>query len=371
MMLRVFVVLLPLCVVAAIALALYAYWPLRLEPPLRSYPQAPPGQSIPVAVIGDSDSHSYQDRVSFPPGNGRRGGPYRATTLQWTEALATLRGGQLDLGAWQLQGARPFVARAAGRAGLTLRSPRKEDFRHNFAVSGDGCDALLGGSSHQLRSLLRLMDDAPERWRKGVVIVRIGVNSFGTEEDLDLLARDPASPPVQDKIASCVRAIRQAVAALHASHPQTRIVLVGIFDNTHWAELTDRWQSPGMLRNIGAGLDRFDQPLRAMAQQDPRLAFFDDRAWFAAHWGGRDAQGRPAYGSVAVGNLRVANTAGDEPRHATLADGHAGTVWNGMWAQSLVALLNARFGAGIAPITDAELASLLIVDADSAGAASM
>ena len=38
---------------------------------------------------------------------------------------------------------------------------------------------------------------------------------------------------------------------------------------------------------------------------------------------------------------QVRNTVGDEPRNAVIADGHAGLVWNVLWAQSLVAhLLN-------------------------------
>jgi len=43
------------------------------------------------------------------------------------------------------------------------------------------------------------------------------------------------------------------------------------------------------------------------------------------------------------------------PRHAVLADGHAGLVWNAVWAQSLVELLRSEFGAPVRPITDAEV----------------
>ncbi len=317
------------------------------------------GSAVAIAVLGDSDSHSFQDRHSFPPGSEDRGGRYRATSLQWTEVLGRLRGREVDLGEWGIYGYRGTAARIGRLVGKPLRSPRKEDYRYNFAVSGDGCGDLLGGTSMQTHGLLALMDEAPARWRNGVVVIRIGVNDFGGAETLEALAQDPMEAQAQRRIAACVQAIGQSVALLHARYPQLRIVLVGIFDNAQWAKFLDRWRSPPMLANIGAGLDAFDHALRQMAHDDPRIAFFDDRAWFAAHWGTRDARGLPAYRELAVGDLRIGNTSGDAPDNAVLADGHAGTAWNGYWAQSLVALLNARFGTGIPPITEEEVATLV------------
>ena len=345
--------------VAGSALALW-FWlglgqtdTIEIAAPLRE------SSTVAIAVLGDSDSHSFQDRHSFPPGSEDRGGRYRATSLQWTEVLGRLRGREVDLGEWGVYGYRGVAARLGRLVGKPLRSPRKEDYRYNFAVSGDGCGDLLGGTSMQTYGLLALMDEAPARWRNGVVVIRIGVNDFGGAEMLEALAQDPMADKVQQRIAACLQAIGRSVALLHARHPQLRIVLVGIFDNAQWAKFLDRWQSPVMLANIGAGLEVFDRALRGMARNDPRIAFFDDRAWFAAHWGARDAQGLPAYRELALGGLRIGNTSGDAPDNAVLADGHAGTAWNGYWVQSLVSLLNARFGTGIAPVTEAEIAALV------------
>lgn len=316
------------------------------------------GNRVPLAVIGDSDSHSYQDRLSFPEGTPQRGGPYRRTTLQWDEVLVRLRGDQIDLGAWGDYGTYGRVARAGAWFGMRLRSPHKQDYRNNFAVSGEGCDSLTKGI-RQVPMLIALMDEDPAAWRHGVVVIRIGVNDFGRAETLDALARDPQAPEAQAIIASCVRTIGESVAAIHARHAGTRIVLVGIFNNAHWARYLDRWRSPRQLANIDSGLDTFDHALLRMAQADPRVAFFDDRAWFAARWGGRNQDGDPAYRALATGALRVVNRAGDAPDNAVLEDGHAGLVWNAMWAQSLVRLLNARFGLGIVPIRDEEILGLL------------
>lgn len=312
--------------------------------------------AVSIAVLGDSDSHAFQDKLSFPIESGKRGGAYRASTFQWTEVLAMLRGDQIDLGRWGTWGNNKYVAAVKSRLGLESRSPRKQDFNYNFSVSGAGCEALIAGSGAQAKQLLRLMDDDPRRWSRGFVVIRIGVNSFGLDDSLEALSKDPDAPAVATLIAECVKHVRQAVSLIHARHPATRIVLVGIFDNSHWPNYFDRWQSALALENIAKGLESFDGALRAWVAADQRIAFFDDRAWFASRWGGRDSGGRPAYKAVKLASgFEVINSAGDSPNHSVLSDGHAGTAWNAMWAQSLVNLLDTRFGAHIAPITDSEI----------------
>ena len=319
----------------------------------------PPASRIPLAVVGDSDSHGYHDERAFPPGSPDRGGRLRDTTYQWTEAISALRGGVFDLGERESTGTWARVATVLRSVGFEARAPRKTDHRYNFAVSGHGCDDLMGGPSRQVPELIRLMNEDPVRWRRGVVVIRIGVNTFGKGAELDRLARDPRDPAVVRTIDTCVSQIRSAVDAIAGAHPGTRVVVVGIFDNRHWAAYLNRWRGPAEQVNISAGLDRFDHALQRFVADRPHVAFFDDRAWFASQWGGRDAQGIPAYRTVSFGSLKVSNSTGDEPFHATLADGHAGTVWNLLWAQSLIDLLNQRFGLGVAPLTEAEMVPLL------------
>lgn len=342
---------------AALALTLAATFFQAVNSAPRTEPKR---VGTPLAVLGDSDSHSYQDRLAFPPGTPGRGGAYRATSFQWTEVLGRLRAEQLNLGPWAEWGSRGSVARISEWLGRPARAPRKEDYQHNFAVSGAVCADLVEGGWRQAPRLLHLMGASPAHWTRGIVVIRIGVNSFGRDTDLDRLARDPEDPGVQAEIGRCLRHIEASVALIRADHPGTRFVLVGIFDNAHWAKYAARWQDAAALRNIATGLDRFDQGLRRLADASPGIAFFDDRAWFARHWGGRDGQGRPAYGSVSVEGLEgVSNTAGDDPRHAVLADGHAGTVWNALWARALVDLMNRSFGLNVEPIQDGEIAALL------------
>jgi lysophospholipase L1-like esterase len=320
--------------------------------------QAGASAIVPLGILGDSDSHSYQDSVSFPPGT--RFGAYRAVTFQWPEVLARMLPQRFDLGAWGTRGAhRPRVAELMDRIGLGGRFPRKEDYLYNLAYSGARCESLTGINGRQAPRLVAQMDRDPDRWRKGVVVIYIGGNDFGHADSLDLLAADPMAAPVQARISACLEQFRAAIGIIRKTHPQTRIVLVGMVGDVNDASSQGRWRSATAQRNISAGFDVFDHALAAMAEADPNVAFLDIRGWFARHWGGRDEHGEPNYKAVVIGGFAVSNTAGDDPKNALIADEHAGVVWNALWAQELVSVVNAKFGAGIAPITDAEIADFI------------
>jgi hypothetical protein len=318
----------------------------------------PASSRLAMAILGDSDSHSYHDRLQLHPSKGQRGGPFNSSTWQWGELLSQLRPQQIDPGTWGTWGTWGKLGLVHDLLGLGGRAPAKEDFQFNFAQSGAGCEALIQG--RMTSRLLYLMDHEPQRWAHGVVVIRIGVNDIGTEEALQALSVNPQDAAVQTLSRDCVAHIGQSVAMIHAHHPHTRIVLVGMFDNSHWAPLTHKWTSRRELDNIAAGLRPFNEGLLKLVRQDPRVAFFDDQAWFQQHWGSRDAQGQPAYHPVSL-NARyvIDNTSGDHPRNGTLADGHAGVVWNLLWAQSLIALLNQQFQTGLTPLSPTEIVQFM------------
>ncbi len=311
-----------------------------------------------LAVLGDSDSHSYGDHILLDDVS-RRGGLWRQQTMQWTEALVRLRGRQLDLGTWGEWGSRGAVAEVRRWLGLAARAPRKADFENNYAISGAVCSDLMQGRWRQAPALADRIVARPAEWKQAVVVIRIGVNSFGRLDDLQALASGDPGGRVRSKIDECVSFIDRAVSQLRKAQPELRFVLVGIFDNANWPPAFGRWRDPASLDQIARGLDRFDLALKERAAADRRIAFFDDRAWFKAHWGARDVKGEPAYlvPLVAGTTLRVSNAAGDSPDHAVLADGHAGTVWNLWWTQAFVALLRDRFAVPVTPVTDTEIAA--------------
>jgi hypothetical protein len=326
---------------------------------IAAVPGTLPDGRIRFAVLGDSDSQSFHDTLLLGAPD-MRGGAYRATTWQWTEVLGQLRGEQLDLGEWGAWGTSRYRAYLEEALGRPARAPRKDDYRYNFAISGAVCNQLMGHPLREAVRLVQLMDTEPDAWKDGIVLIRIGINDLGAHDVLDAMSRDPNAPHPAAVIQGCIGAVGEAVALIRSRHPDTRIALVGVLSNADWTVEFDHWQSAREIANIDAGLDRFDNGLRKLAAMDAHVAFFDDRAWFRSLWGARDEQGRPNYKTVHLSSgPAITNTTGDDPHNAVLADNHAGVVWNTLWAQHLVASLNAAFGLDLRPITDAEVVRFL------------
>ncbi|WID99323.1 SGNH/GDSL hydrolase family protein [Bosea vestrisii] len=246
-----------------------------------------PPTTIALAVMGDSSSHSYQDSLSFPPGSADRGGTFRARTFQWTEVLARLRGNELNPGPWVRWGQPGQVAWLRSAIGLQAgRTPRKEDYLYNFARSGASCNSLMGGALQrlgQVSQLVELMDHDPGRWRSGVVVIRIGNNDWSAV--LDDQARDPKAPRVRAAAAHCVEQIAAAVRLIHARHPDTRILLVGVDNEMNEPGAFGKYRSAVAVANIQTAFDDFNARLRELASTDARLGFFDLGAGFVTFGG--------------------------------------------------------------------------------------
>ena len=318
-----------------------------------------PSGAIALAVVGDSNSHSYQDSISFPSGTALRGGPLHSRTFQWTEVLARLRGQELDQGPWVVWGRPGMVAWGRELIGLPGgRASKKEDYLYNFAHSGATCGQLMGGWPERLRQvppLVHLMDEDPQRWRDGVVVIRIGDNDWHSV--LDLQARDPKAPEVRAVVTHCVEQIRAAIRLINTAHSTTRILLVGVDNGADDPERFDNYRSTAATTNIRAAVDDFNAQLRALANGDTRIAFFDGDLWSRQIWGSRRPDGTPDFRPIIIGGkLRVTYTVGNEPNNAVLPDDHVGLVWNALLAQALVARMREAFSLPLTPISDEELA---------------
>ncbi len=335
----------------AVAAAVAVAGMLLLVQTLR-VPEARPQmtQAIPFAVLGNSDSHAYHDSVSFPPGSSERGGSNRPVTLQWTEILHRLRPTELDQGPWTTVGRSGRAARVAGWIGVHVRTPRKQDFAYNFAVSGARCEHL-GGARGQTAALVHTMRAEPGRWARGVVVIRIGINDIGTTEVLADVAASGMTAEAQRLVSACGEAIDAAVRAIHAVDPRTQIVLVGIDDNANWPPNHAQFRTAAAMTALTALHDAFDGELQRIAAQDALVRFHDERAWFRALWGGRDSTGVPAYRTVPVGGLDVGMSQGDDLRHAVIADGHAGTITNALWARGLTTFLHDVCRVNVKPLS--------------------
>ena len=314
-----------------------------------------PATGVAVAVLGDSDSHAYHD----PLNDVERGGEFADVTHQWTAIWAALRPDEIDLGARGDFGTRNSIAHLRYLLSLPAKSPRKRDFRHNFAISSTRCESLSRRWPYQTKWLRSLLKADPQRWADGLVFIRIGVNDFGQARHLDVWARTGLDASASRLVDGCLDDISNAVEEIREVSATVNIALVGIAHDYNAPPSTEQWQTVPELARIDAVLDHFDAGLQALAAGDPHIAYLDDKRWVSRYWGGRDADGRPAYHPVFLGGTTpVTNTAGDAPSHRVLADGHAGTVANGLWLASVLSTLNERFGYRFSPIADAEIASL-------------
>ena len=202
------------------------------------------------------------------------------------------------------------------------------------------------------------MNQAPEQWRRGIVVIRIGSYDWGAL--IDLQARDPRAAKLLETTAYCKGEIAAAIALIRAAHPSVRILVVGVTNEADDPGNLASYQTETETRNLRSALMTFNNALRDLASGDPAVALFDDAAWFEARWGSRSPGGKPAFRAVEIGTtLRVAYAAGDEPCNALLADHHAGLAWNALWAQSLVQRINEAFGTCVTPISDEEVERFL------------
>jgi len=204
-----------------------------------------------------------------------------------------------------------------------------------------------------------MMDRDPGLWKNGVVVIRIGVNDW--DQFLDLQSRQPYSPEVRKTADFCATQIRESVARIRASHPSTRVMIVGLPNGSDDPSTSDRWKSAQEVANIQAATNLFNDGLRKVVESVPNASFFDDAAWTAKRWFAHSAPQKPYHNTVMLGKtLAVTNTAGDDPRNAQLQDLHGGLVWNALWAQSFVDQLRRDFKLPLTPISDDELAAFVL-----------
>ena len=318
-----------------------------------------PLPAIRLAVLGDSDCHSYADNIWFPSDGNLRGGKYREQTLQWTEVLARLRGSEIDQGRWGSWGTSRRVARIAGFWGIHLRTPRKQDYEYNFSWAGATCSDLIEAISAQTQQLLRLVAQDKAGWKNGIVQIRIGINTLGRREFLDRVAADGLTSTVMTEVNACGEANESAVRMIRQQQPELKIVLVGILNNSDWPSYFDYWQSSTAQANINSALDLFDKRLRKLATMDSHIEFFDDRAPFKNYFGGRTSDGKPNYRVVELASgIVISNTQGDSPEHAILEDGHGGTLLNALWVRDFIDFMNDRWALNVTPISHWELVDL-------------
>lgn len=272
----------------------------------------------PIGVLGDS----YSDEYRFYP-------PDRSVARNWVEILANTRG--LDFG----------PSSEVGRG-----EPRNQGFAYNWARSDATTEDMISAGQHTgLAAQIA-------RGEVRIACVFIGgndfINALKAPDPLDALAR---ALPV------ALKNHRTAIETLRAADPGVGLVLVTLPDIRNLPEFADPLRegrlSPEVADASTAAIRRFNAQVRSMAAGDPRAALIDlDVVTRMSDLLSRE------YVPVA-GRKLDRRHAGNDLDHFFLADvRHAGTLGQGLMARLFIAALNAKFGAGIAPIEDREILDL-------------
>ncbi len=152
--------------------------------------------------------------------------------------------------------------------------------------------------------------------------------------------------------------VGRALETLLAASPAAKVLLITVPDLADLPEFREKIRAGVLNRSVwdqaAAELEGFNSRIRRMGVARGRVAVLD----FAADLPGFDAGLSPKY--LQVAGRKVDRTrAGNDPECLFLGDvRHLGTVGQGMLAKAIVASLNARFDAGIAPLEDREILAI-------------
>jgi phospholipase/lecithinase/hemolysin len=271
----------------------------------------PPG----IGVLGDS----YSDEYRFYP-------PDRSTARNWVEILAQTRG--LNFG-W-------YSAASRGE-------PRNQGFEYNWARSDATTEDLIASGQHTGVAA------QVARGEVGLVFVFIGGNDFINA----LRSADPAAA-LRATLPRALANYRVAVRTVLGASPDAKLVLATLPDIRDLPEFAGPIREgripPALADDYTAAIREYNAQIRSLSASEPRAALIDlDLTARVANLLSRDY--------VTVGGRRVdRRRPANDPAHFFLADvRHPGTLGQGLMAGMFVEVVNARFGAGIEPITGQEL----------------
>ena len=293
----------------------------------------------PIAVLGDSDSHSYRDTYD----NKSRGGEYNDYSFNWLELWERLAGDEISPGRWGVSGSPFRGARLKIILGLKSRLPQKLDYEFNFAFSGLRCKSLLDSWPYQGTQLINELRSNPKFWAKGLVIIRIGINDFGNPGEILRWAEIGLNERSSKTISNCVDTITKISDSILSQASNTRIAILGMTRTYNFSGECCQKLEQAEIENIEQVLSLFDNSLKKYASNLSNVAFIDDHFWFNDIFGSQELGNLKSKINY-LGSIELINSSGDHPKNMLLADHHTGSLYNGLWLTQLISELNLQLG---------------------------
>src|SRR4051795_6859143 len=268
-----------------------------------------------IGVLGDS----YSDEYQFYP-------PHRSTARNWVEILAASRG--LNFGRFSTQ---------------SRGEPRNQGYEYNWARSDATTDDLIITGQHTGLAA------QVARGEVNLVVVFIGGNDFINA----MKTPDPAAA-FQQVGPRAEANLERAVATILKAHPDVRAVIITVPDIRDLPEFRVPLHAGRLPRAYAdaatATIRRYNARIRALAAREPRSAVLDFDLVT------RFSELIYPESVLVAGHPIVRSGPSDAPPHLFLGDvRHLGTVSQGLLAALLDVTIDAKFAAGVPPLSEREV----------------
>ena len=268
-----------------------------------------------IGVLGDS----YSDEYQFYP-------PHRSTARNWVEILAATRG--LNFGRFSTQ---------------SRGEPRNQGYEYNWARSDATTDDLIATGQHTGLAA------QVARGEVNLVVVFIGGNDFINA----MKTPDPAAA-FQQVGPRAEANLERAVATILKAHPDVKVVIITVPDIRDLPEFRVPLHAGRLPRAHAdaatATIRRYNARIRALAAREPRFAVLDFDLVT------RVSELIYPESVLVAGHPIVRSGPSDDPHHLFLGDvRHLGTVGQGLLAALLDVTIDAKFAAGVPPLSEREV----------------
>ncbi|MBU0569987.1 hypothetical protein KKB40_04370 [Patescibacteria group bacterium] len=279
-----------------------------------------------VGMIGDSHSDEYRADDSLASGTG-----YSATTLNWMEQIVRSR--EVNFGEW---------------SDASRGEPRRMGYEYNWART----DSTTQTFQEQLTGLV----DQIKKGEVVLTIIHIGTYDFaphnpdGYDPIYDYTLTEGQ---LQEKINKIMENIELAIETLKNAG-DGYLVVTNIIDwNLHPYVSENKYPNAAGRQRVTNAINTVNAKIAGLAGEhniapnDLNLIAYDIV-------NSADKQGRLNFG----GELIDIYGFGDEPHNGFLSDQiHAGTVLEGIYANTYINTINAFYGTNIAPLRETEILS--------------